>query len=162
MPDNGGKGGRRRKPLALHVIQGTHRPDRQGELDSLPPVDSNLPEPPAILSARASEIFNSLTSVLVGMGLASATHGTMQSLLAMRLEECERLQAVIEDLGYTYQALNPATGQYQPKARPEAALRNVAFRHAQSLLAEFGLSPAALSKVTAAKAPQRNEFADFA
>lgn len=161
MPNNGGKGGRPKKPVHLHLIQGTHRPDRHGPADNIPNITPDPPTPPDFLSPRAAEIFQQLAGIVVGMGIGSADHSVMLMLLALRVEECEQHQAVVEDLGYTFFQTNAATGERIPKIRPEARLRSDSFRHLQSLLSEFGLSPAALGKVSAVKAPPANPFADF-
>lgn len=67
-----------------------------------------------------------------------------QALLASRLAEIERLTAIIEDGGHTY-----PTGTGIVRARPEVGKRSEAMRHAQSFLSEYGLTPAARSKVSA-------------
>jgi P27 family predicted phage terminase small subunit len=79
-------------------------------------------------------------------------------MLASRLEEIEALSAVIDDLGRTY-STTATSGDKLMRARPEVALRNEAMRHAQSLLSEFGLTPAARSKVSAGRPKETNPFA---
>lgn len=162
MPNNGGKGGRPKKPPHLHLVEGTHRPDRHGPKDAVQPLNPEPPKPPEFMSVRGAEVFDGLCGILKGMGLLTADHTIMLWLLASRIEECEQHQAIVEDLGYTFMKVSATTQQLIPTIRPEARLRSDAFRHLQSLLSEFGLSPAALGKVSTAKAPPKNDFADFA
>jgi P27 family predicted phage terminase small subunit len=119
-----------------------------------------MPEPPPFMSPRGAEIFHGLATILAGMGMASKDHALMLYLTALRVEEVEHHQAVVEDLGWTFQTVNMA-GAVTFKARPEAKLRSDAMRHLQSLLHEFGLSPAAISKVSAAPTKPANAFAGF-
>jgi P27 family predicted phage terminase small subunit len=157
---NGGAGGRPRKPRHLHVVGGTFRPDRHGADETTPKPSQEMPEPPPFMSERGSEIFQGVATILAGMGMASRDHALMLYLLALRVEEVEHHQVVVEDLGWTYETVNTA-GAVSMKARPEAKMRSDAMRHLQSLLHEFGLSPASISKVSAAPTQQANEFADF-
>lgn len=157
----GGKGGRPRKPDHLKVVSGTAQPCRMNKNAPTPALAE--PEPPAIMNDRAQEIFRSITGICRGMGMASADHTAMQMLLAMRLEEIETLYDLINDpsVGRVYVTTN-TMGDKSFKSRPEVAQMNAAMRHAQSLLAEFGLSPAAVGKVSRAPERPANPFAKFA
>lgn len=148
--------GRKRKPDALKQLAGTAQKCRMNP--AAPTQTAGLPAPPEWLSARASEIFYQLVAVIDGMRIASADDVAMLAMLSSRLEEVELCTGIVEDLGRTYVTVNQA-GAEMHRARPEVAMRNEALRHAQSLLTEFGLSPAARSKVSVNKAPQDNPFA---
>ncbi|MFC3613565.1 P27 family phage terminase small subunit [Lutimaribacter marinistellae] len=148
--------GRKRTPDRLKVVAGTDRPCRMNPDAPAAPVAA--PEAPAWLSERATEIFDGITLMLVEMQIASVADTWAQAMLASRLEEIEVCTAVLEDGGRTY--LTTATsGDKLVRARPEVAQRSEAMRHAQSLLAEFGLTPAARSRVSANKTPDQNPFA---
>lgn len=156
----GGKGGRPRKPDHLKLIQGTAQPCRMNPNAPTPSVAE--PEPPAILSDRAQDIFRAITGICRGMGMASADHTAMQMVLAMRLEEVEILYDLVNDpsVGRVYITTN-MMGDKVFKSRPEVAQMNAAMRHVQSLLAEFGLSPAAVGKVSRAPEKPANAFSAF-
>lgn len=137
-------GGSRPLPTALKQLKGTHQSCR--DADNTPPVNlSTMPAPPEHLNYRAAEIFRQLSVYLHGMKILSVEDSIMLGLLAARLEEVEEHSATIESEGYVY--LHPKSGMW--KSRPEVGMRNEAMRHAQSLLIEFGLSPAARSRVSA-------------
>lgn len=144
--------GRKPKPTHLKVVAGEKRPSRINQNE--PAAAPGVAAAPIWLSARAAEIFDQLSATLHGMGIASPDDMHALSLLASRIEEVEQLTGIIEDGGRTY-----VSEAGLVKAMPEVGMRNEAMRHAQSLLAEFGLTPSARSKVSAGKAPEANPFA---
>ena len=146
----------KRLPDHLKILRGTARKDRLNP--DAPPANTGLAEPPEWLNERAAEIFQSLGAILLGMNIASPDDVAAQAMLASRLEEIEALSAVIDDLGRTY-STTATSGDRLLRARPEVGLRNEAMRHAQSLLTDFGLTPAARSKVSAGKPQEQNPFA---
>lgn len=137
-------GGSRPLPTVLKQLKGTHQSCR--DADHSPPANrpTYLPSPPDWLNFRAAEIFRQLAGHLTAMKILNVEDVQMLALLASRLHEVEEHTFTIESFGFTY--LN-SKGMW--KARPEVAMRNEAMRHAQSLLIEFGLSPAARSRVSA-------------
>lgn len=150
--------GRKPKPDHLKILSGTAQKCRMNP--DAPPANTGVASCPDWLSDRAAEIFANLSAVLLGMGIASPDDQHALAMLASRLEEVELMTAVIEDGGRVYETEN-ATGGKMVRARPEVGMRNEAMRHAQSLLAEFGLTPAARLKVSAGKPVQKNPFAVF-
>jgi P27 family predicted phage terminase small subunit len=119
---------------------------------------ASLPDAPEWLSTRGAEIFGQLVAIIGPMGIGSSSDAAMLALAASRLEEVEICTAIIEDLGRTY-TTTTQTGDTMHRSRPEVAQRSEAMRHAQSLLAEFGLSPAARSKVSVSPHDEKNPFA---
>ncbi|MCJ8139575.1 phage terminase small subunit P27 family [Falsirhodobacter halotolerans] len=146
--------GRKRKPDHLKLVGGTAQKCRMNP--DAPVANVGLASAPEWLSAAGAEIYDRVGAIIFGMGIASPDDVDALAMLASRLEEIQILTGLIEDQGRTYRIKN---GPW--KARPEVAMRNEALRHAQSLLAEFGLTPAARSKVSAGKAPASNPFADL-
>lgn len=151
----------KRLPDHLKIIKGTAQPCRMNPNAPIPNPD--LPQPPEWLSSRAAEIFASLVGTIADMGIASASDTNALAVLASRLEEIEICTNLIEDGGRTFQS----SAKYDDKGRligqqikghPAVAQRSEAMRHAQSLLAEFGLTPAARSKVSVTKQAEANPF----
>lgn len=149
--------GRKKKPDHLKVLSGTDQPCRMNP--DQPAAREGVGMAPEWLSERSAEIFDKLSAVLHGMGIASPDDSEMLALAASRLEEIEICTAVIEDSGRTYEKRGEDGSLQMIRSRPEVGQRNEAMRHAQSLLAEFGLSPAARSKVSAGKKENENPFA---
>lgn len=150
-------GGRKKKPDHLKVLSGTAQPCRMNP--DQPVAVKGVASPPQWLSERAAEIFARLCSILDGMGIASPDDQDNLAMLASRLEEIEICTAVIEDSGRTYEKRDEEGNVQMIRSRPEVGQRNEAMRHAQSLLSEFGLSPAARAKVSAEKQADENPFA---
>lgn len=144
--------GRKRVPDALKLVAGTARACRMNP--NAPVASKGIAVVPETLSGRGAEIFSRLSAVLEGMGLASPVDQDNLTMLAQRLEQVELLTVIIEDAGFTYQTVG---GLW--KGRPEVAMRSEAMRHTQSLLSEFGLSPATRSKVSATTPQAENPFA---
>jgi len=147
----------KRTPDHLKIVKGTAQKCRMNP--DAPVAASGVATAPAWLSERASEIFAQISTTLDGMGLASPDDQLALSLLASRIEEVELMTAILEDGGRTYDQKDEKGKVRMRRAAPEVALRNEAMRHAHSLLAEFGLTPAARSKVSAGKPKEENPFA---
>jgi P27 family predicted phage terminase small subunit len=149
--------GRKPLPDAVKALTGTLQPCRTN-----PAAPAGLPDrpgAPAWLCDRGAEIFEGYVRVLEDMGLASASDAAMLGLLASRSVEVEELSATIATEGRTYQTVGNSGVMH--RTRPEVSQLRDAMRHVQTLLAEFGLSPAARSRVSAAKGGQENEFDDL-
>ena len=116
----------------------------------------SLPVPPGWLTVRGAEIFLNLVNILDEMGIASSADTQVITLCASRIEEIEITTALVEDNGRTYETVSDTGSMF--RSRPEVAQRNEAMRHAQSLLSELGLTPAARSKVSATTKPEGNPF----
>lgn len=156
------QGGRKRKPDHLKVVSGTARPDRMNP--AAPRAATALPAPPASLSDAAAAHFRRVVSILDGMGIASASDIDALTTLALRLEEIDVCTVVIEDSGRFFTSAVEYDDErrivsQQIKGHPAVAQRSEAMRHAQSLLAEFGLTPAARSKVSTNVTKEENPFA---
>ena len=136
--------GRKAKPIQLHVLQGTARKDRHN-LDAPKPAKA-LPKPPKWLSKPARGFFALLTRRLEELGLASESHTEMLTLVSIALDEVQRCTAVIDAEGMTCSTI-ATSGALVIKPRPEVTIRQTALRRAQSILAEFGLSPASVGRV---------------
>jgi P27 family predicted phage terminase small subunit len=146
----------KRTPDYLKTIKGTARPDRTNP--DAPPVNVGVATAPGWLNNRAAELFAQLSAMLLGMGIASPDDQAALAMLASRLEEIEICTATIEDAGRVYMT-TATSGDKLMRAHPCVAMRNEAMRHAQSLLAEFGLTPATRGKVSAGKPAEINPFA---
>ena len=143
--------GRKKIPDNLKVVAGTDRSDRINENQPVPtPGVAGVPE---VLSERGAELFSQLSGILDGLGIASPDDVHALTMVAQRLEQVEVLTTMIEDSGYTYK-----TDAGLVKGNPAVGMRSDAMRHAQSLLSDFGLNPAARSKVSVGRLPEENPF----
>ncbi len=148
-------------PTAIKKLTGTYQPARDvpDALDNTGVAPVGHPE----LIAHddvAIERYHQLIVHVTQMKVISQEDDFALALLAMRLVEVERSSAVIRIHGTTYQT-KTKQGDLMWRARPEVAMRNEAMRHAQSLLNEFGLTPAARSRVSAKSNDDDNPFGVF-
>lgn len=137
--------GRKRKSSHLHVLQGT-RDRSKSRAKPAVTASSTRPTAPNWLSEKETVHFEQLVDRLVEIGAASGTYTEAIATAAVRMVEIEILSEAIEDAGHTYETIS-TTGSRMIKARPEVAQRSEALRHLQSLLAEMGLTPSAISRV---------------
>jgi len=152
--------GRKRKPTHLHIVQGTAQPCRMNKLEPKAPTEA--PQPAIELNSRASYWYGVLVGRIQSLGVASIADSEQVMLLAIRMEEVEALTADIDANGRTLWVEQVQTyhGRIMygeggkplivrvPHPNPAVGQRSDALRHAQSLLAEFGLSPASRGKVS--------------
>lgn len=118
---------------------------------------------PMHLSDLAQLLFGSIVKMLEEQGRADAHYSEHVALLAQRLEQIQRYQAVIEVEGDTFTS-ERAVGAIVTRmirARPEVAMLSDAMRHAQSLLSELMLNPAAALRIAQGHKPQAGDFDDF-
>jgi phage terminase small subunit len=149
--------GRRRKEPALKLLSGNARPDRELV------VGEAAPDGPLIAPLHLSDIaqlhFGSIAAILEAQKRSSPHYAEHVALLAQRLEQIQRWQAVLEMEGDTYQA-RTAHGHIV-RARPEVAMLADAMRQAQSLLGELMLNPAAALRIASGHKPEAGAFDDF-
>lgn len=132
-------------PAAVKQFRGTLKSNTVNP--KAPTQETEPPDIPSVISDRAKEWFGIIKERLRAIRCLSRTNTEMMMLLARRLAEIESYDKYIEKEGEFYETVN-ASGGRMVRANPAIAVRSEAMRHAQSLLAEFGLSLATTSKVT--------------
>lgn len=159
MARGGSRPGAGRKPTspAIKKLRGTDKGDGAS-------VPTNAAEDaplicPMHLSDLAQLHFGTIAGILVAEKRASAKYAEHIALLAQRLEQIQRFQAVLETQGDTYESLTK-TGRII-RARPEVAMLSDAMRQAQSLLGELMLNPASAMKLAEGHKVEDNDFDDF-
>lgn len=149
--------GRRPKSPALKALAGTDRADRQ----HTPATSSDAPMfAPLHLSDLAQLHFDSIAGMLAAENRANPHFSEHVALLALRLEQIQRYQAVLEVEGDTYKTTT-AKGDTMYRTRPEVAMLSDAMRHAQSLLGELMLNPAAALRLATPGGAPADDFDDF-
>lgn len=148
-----GSGPKRKSPaLGLTAIERSQVPATPGAaIKMLPPIH---------LSDLAQLIFGQIVDQLEMEGRADARYVQQVALLAIRLEQVQRWQAVLETTGDTYETVS-ATGSLMIRARPEVTMLSDAMRQSQSLLGELMLNPVAALRIANGKDDAPGEFDDF-
>lgn len=137
--------GRPRKPTTLKKLGGTLQLSRENALEPIPEIALGVP--PNWLSATAREYWNEIGGLLLQMKLVSYGDTAALMLLTDVLGEWCAVRKVIHKKGRVYQVISEGGMLY--KARPEVAMESDLWRRAHRMLVEFGLTPAARSKVSA-------------
>jgi P27 family predicted phage terminase small subunit len=143
--------GRRPRPTHLKVVDGTARKDRTNKREPRPP--KGIPRCPAHLKGRSRDAWKHVAPMLDKMGVLTVADGPALELLCDAYALYREAKAVVDDCGLSYATTNPA-GDPMYRQRPEVATMNDAWKNVLRALTEFGLTPAARSRV---KAPAKDE-----
>lgn len=156
MARGGARSGAGRKPISpeLKRLRGTG-----SDLVPIAPAVHGPMICPMHLSDLAQLLFADIAGMLEAESRASPHYAQHVSLLAQRLEQIQRFQAVLETEGDTYEC-ETKTGT-MIRARPEVAMLSDAMRHAQSLLGDLMLNPAAAMKLASGHKPEAGDFDEF-
>lgn len=153
----------------MKLVRGTFRGDRAN--DNAPGQAPDGMRAPAWLPVGAIEHFGVLKARIEEYGLNSSSFTETLAMAALRLDEIDQLTAIIDAEGPVYESEKfGKSGGGDPaktvlkKSHPAVKQRAEALRHLQSLLAEFGLTPATISKVNTGGKNEKNNnpFAKFA
>ena len=148
---------RPRKPSHLKAVQGTTRKDRDNP--SEPIASTAMPIAPDYLSTRSAEKFLQLCGILDGMGIASIDDTDALAMLSSLLIEIEEDIVMLESIGSAFYMPSEESGII--RAHPAVARIAAGRMRAQALLGEFGLTPAARSRVSAGGKKEADPFAVF-
>lgn len=157
--------GRKRKDPALKLLAGTDRKDRDVRLGEDVPLGPMIA--PMHLGDLEQLIFGSIAKVLEEQKRASPHFADHVGLLAMRLAQVQRLNAVLEVEGDTFTSKTSRKVGKETiittmiRARPEVAMLSDAMRQAQSLIGELMLNPSAALRIASGHKPAAGAFDDF-
>lgn len=150
--------GRPRKDPALKALMGTARADRA------PVGAGDLPIGTMIVPFHLSDLeqlhFATIGQMLSEQQRSSPHFAEHVALLAQRLAQIQRWKAVLEVEGDTY-TTTTVSGDTMYRVRPEVKLLSDAMRHAQSLIGELMLNPAAALRLGAPPKEAAGAFDDF-
>lgn len=167
MSRGGGRpgAGRKKKDPHLKLVQGTYREDRDGG------INEDIPLGPMTAPDHLSEIergyFASIAQILEQQKRASPHFDHHVGMLALRLAQIARFQAVLEIEGDTFRSKTAKkidgkeVVSEMVRARPEVAMLSEAMRHTQSLLAELMLNPSSAMRLASGHKAKAGDFDDF-
>lgn len=135
--------GRRPTPTHLKVVKGN--PGRRPLSPKEPRPERGLPPMPAGLSDEAAAAWGRIGPALDRMGVLTRADGVALELFCEAYADWLTARETVQEEGATYE------GQTQfgtiIRAHPAVAQRADAHRRLESMLREFGLTPASRSKV---------------
>ncbi len=138
--------GRRPKPTKLRVLQG-NRGKRAINKKEPKPLRKQ-PDPPPHLTEVALEAWDLYAPILMKMGVLTGADAIALERLVECYSEVRKLAEVVEAEGHTYETTSQS-GDLIIRRRPESAQLADADKRLRAYLVEFGLTPAARSKVDA-------------
>ena len=144
------------KPTALKMIQGTYRKDRAKNEPQFSAVRKSIP---ATISPGARLYWKELAGLLEGARVLTDGDRRVLELACEALAQHRAATVALTSFGLTY----TTEGDSGPmiKARPEVGIADAAARRAFRILADFGLTPAARTKVAVPPSTEPNPFDEF-
>lgn len=149
--------GRRPKPTALKIVSGN--PGKRKLNAQEPEAAIGTPAMPNHLTKRAKEAWERIAPELEAMRVLTLPDGPALELLCDAYAEWRAARAVVTKRGATYRAFTK--NGYMMRVRPEVAIASDAWRRIKAMLVEFGLTPAARSKVNAQPEQAVDPFESF-
>ena len=144
------------KPTALKMIQGTYRKDRAKNEPKFSAVRKSIP---ATLSPGAKLYWKELAGLLESARVLTDGDRRVLELACEALAQHRAAIVALTSFGLTYTTDGDSGEVVRP--RPEAGIADMAARRAFRILADFGLTPAARTKVAVAPSTERNPFDEF-
>src|SRR5258707_5544374 len=135
--------GRRRRPIALKILEGN--PGKRDLGRGEPTLPAAVPPCPKHIRGLARGAWQRIGAQLARMHVANHVDQDALELLVGAYAEYRRAQAVLDRRGRTY-TIRTASGRVV-RARPEVAIAQDAWRRVRLMLQEFGLTPAARTRV---------------
>jgi P27 family predicted phage terminase small subunit len=137
--------GRRPKPTHLKVVTGN--PGKRKLNDKEPQPEKSIPSPPEHLTDWGKVAWGKLSVLLDGMGVLTVADSMALERLCDIYADILQLRDTIAIEGRTYTVPTQQEGGFLIKANPAVAMLADADRRFKSYLVEFGLTPAARTKV---------------
>ncbi|QQP93546.1 phage terminase small subunit P27 family (plasmid) [Skermanella sp. TT6] len=148
--------GRRPKPTALKLVTGNPGGRPLNKLEPKP--ETGIPPCPDwfLTGGHSRELWDRLAPDLFKMGVLTLSDASALEMLCISYAEFREANAQIERDGMTFMSENGLI-----KKHPAVGIRAEAWRRVMSGLVEFGLTPAARSKVQATPTPEASPFDEF-
>lgn len=151
--------GRPRKPTAIHVLEGTDRPDRMNPHEPMPAVLVGA-TPPAWVKGKARQSWKQIAAILTDMRVLTVADVPGLAMVCDALAEYIEARAAVQKHGMVYESkavkiVHTRDGDeveivtLMLRSRPEVAIASDAWRRAMMGLTQFGLTPASRAKVSA-------------
>jgi P27 family predicted phage terminase small subunit len=131
----------------MKILEGTARADRMNRREPKPPKAGRVTPRPGLPRGVQRE-FARLVELLRPMEVLTVSDVAALELLAGASDEYWREHRVCVMQGSTYRTKN-AAGSTMYRTRPEVAIAADAWRRAAGMLQQFGLTPAARTRVEA-------------
>jgi len=147
--------GRKKTPTRLKMLQGTYRKDRAPANEVFP--EDKIPDPPKFLSKEAKREWSRMSVALFSLGLLSEIDRSALSLYCQAWGRVEKYEKIIAEKGELYKTQNG-----EVRVSPVMSILNTAYTQLYKLITEFGLSPAARTRISTKKGTEKKgSFAKY-
>ena len=145
--------GRKPTPTALKLLKGT-RKDRVNQNEITTPV--GLPTAPAFLDSEARAEWDRMIALVGPSGILTPLDGPALANYCTLFSLARRAQEDVDSQGPV-----AATQMGAPKPNPAVQVLLSATAQMDKLLAEFGMTPSARSRISAPPEAPKDEFGEF-
>lgn len=149
--------GRKRKPTQLKLVQGN--PGKRPLNPREPKPRRVIPSPPAHMSQEELVHWGRFSAILDRMGVLTEADGAALEQICILYQEMIELRAIIREKGRFYTTVNK-DGCAMERPHPAVAQRADADRRFHGYLGDFGLTPAARSRVVSEMEGQSHDPAE--
>lgn len=143
-----------------NVVALTGNPGHRKAPKAEPQPELGMPDSPDWLDTEARAAWTELKPVLEKIRVVTEADAKALELLCDAYSEYRACREVVKREGATY-ALKTKKGEAMHRVRPEVAQGQDAWKRVRAMLAEFGLTPAARSKVTVLKETADDPYERF-
>jgi P27 family predicted phage terminase small subunit len=139
--------GRKAIPVDVHKMKGSYQKSRHAPMSAIDP-SPGVGEPPLTLSGPATAAWELFAALLSKRKAVTAGDSAALEVLASTFVEWQELSADIQREGRVYECIT-STGAVMRRPNPKVAMLSDAQRRLNTMLSEFGMSPASRGKVPA-------------
>ena len=144
-------------PSHLRLVRGN--PSKRPINKKAPKPPSRVPPVPKHFTKQGKYWFKRVGAALAAMGVMSSMDAKALELLIEAYTEYRQHCDTLDKSGYTY--TTKSEGGTLIKAHPVAAMKADAWKRIRAMLGEFGMTPAARSKVTINTPAEEDPFEAF-
>ena len=145
------KTGRRAKPTALHLVQGTRSHVKNHGEEAEP--ELTLPPCPPELDPIATEHYAHMGTRLVALGIMSEIDGAAMAAYCASYSQWRRAEKVINDTSPVIRGVRKNSFVVNPWVR----IRDRALGQMYRFMVEFGMTPSSRTRIAAEKPGNRGE-----
>ncbi len=159
---SGGKragSGRKRTPTTLRLLRGNPRDKPVNALEPHPA--RGVPDAPQWFNVLQIEGWETMVRALEPMGVLTVSDGPALAALAHAWAEWREAEATVCVEGAYYQSPIDMYGGFKIQKHPAVGVAANAWRRVASMLAEFGLTPAARARLQVTPQEEPDGVAEF-
>lgn len=143
--------GRKPKPAALRVVDGTHRDDRHGNIEAVKNFEKSLEKPttpPKWLTAAQKEHWGYFLGLIDEMGVAKRPDEVVLATMCVAFDDYLKAADTLAETG-EYYTTTTKQGDEMIRRHPAAAAKREAEARIIRLCPEFGMTPSGRARLAA-------------